>query len=316
MKNIELIDKAINKFNGVWPKAEFDGVDTNKWQEAMLLCLAPASDVGARHGEIHCGSTGFDSHYFELICTRTEFEARKAELQNKPDWDDVLAKHPEAQYLAQWSDGEWMIYTAKPEIDTCEEFGSGFFVTDETGGNAYLTRRFGEVIGDWRDTLEQRPNHIGEANEKDVEPEWPGEERIDIIGPNGNDGLHYATKAPEFKLSAGVFNLVDDDWHARGELPPVGARCLCWFDDGRECWHECFVIGSIDSEIKNRYLAASLIGKHDRKLVWANEFRPLRTEREKFIDAVMSLSSKKDVDKPEDLAGALFDAGFRLPEVK
>ena len=54
-------------------------------------------------------------------------------------------------------------------------------------------------------------NHIGEANEKAVtESDWPDEKRIDVVATNGNDGLHYAAKAPEFKFGAGAFNLVDD----------------------------------------------------------------------------------------------------------
>lgn len=282
MKNIELIDKAIDKFNGVWPKAEFDTVDTDKWQEAILLCLAPPPDANANSGEIHCGSTGCDSHYFEAICTEPEFLARKAERQNKPDWKDVLEKHPKAQYLAQWSgcDGEnkglWISYDTKPN---CE---SGYVVEVE---RSIYHHSAGQIIGRWQDTLEQRP------------------------------------AVTESK--AGQAGSAESDWHARGELPPTGTKCLCWFDDGRECWHQCFVIGSIDSEIKNRYLAVSLIGKHERKLVWANEFRPLRTEREKFIEAALSnFNGVSDKYPPASnewltkLFGQMFDAGFRRPDTK
>lgn len=187
MKNIELIDKAIDDLGGEFkPRSKYVIIDGD------ILAIARKDAQ------------------MQFVCGRREFEVRKAERQNKPSWEDVLSKHSSATHIAQWSDGEWMIYTAKPEIDTCEQFGNGFHITDNTGGTAISTGEFGEVIGDWRDTLEQRPNHIGEANKKDAEPEWPDEDRIDIIGTNGNDGLSYATKALEFKHGAGVFNMADD----------------------------------------------------------------------------------------------------------
>lgn len=100
---------------------------------------------------------------------------------------------------------------------------------------------------------------------------------------------------------------VGDSWHERRELPPVGTKCLCWFDNGRECWHECFVIGSIDSEIKNGYLAVSLVGEHERKLVWANEFRPIKSHREKVIEAAISIARG---GLTKEMYSALYDAGM------
>lgn len=198
MKNIELIDKAIDALKGEVCNA----ADGHNHQYNFLWLDEVRGYRFTAGGQHYVG---------EYICKRTEFEARKAERQNKPDWKDVLSKHNNATHIAQWSDGEWMIYTAEPEADTCEEYGDGFYVTDDTGGNAYRTGVTGEVIGEWRGTLERRPGHIGETNEKAVtESNWPDESRIDVVGTNGNDGLHYATKAPEFKHSAGVFNLADD----------------------------------------------------------------------------------------------------------
>lgn len=274
---IELIDKAITELIN-WPSSEPE--ETHLYQ----------FDSGRFVAGISGGSTPAP------FCTRAEFLARKAERQNKPDWSEHNYR-----FICQGKNGLW--YGSQKENPPPLPFyltgDDWHFIPSASGGN-------GEVFGCYHDTLEQRPAA--------TEPEWPDEERIDIIGTNGNDGLSYATKAPEFKHGAGVFNLVGDDLHARGELPPVGTKCLCWFDDGRECWHECIVIGSIDSEIKNGYLAVSLIGKHERKLVWANEFRPLRTEREKFIEAAMSAAG--DYHKLEDILADLFDAGFRAPGQK
>jgi hypothetical protein len=183
MKNIELIDKAINQLID-WPSSESE--------EAHLYQF----DSGRFVAGISGGSTPAP------FCTRAEFEARKAERQNKPDWKDA----PDwAQWLAQDGGGRWYWYDGKPKA-IGEEFGM-----PESGGKALYQFKYGEVIGDWRDTLEQRPYHIGEANEKAVtESDWPDEKRIDVIGPNGNDGLHYAEKDTAFKFCYGVFNLVDD----------------------------------------------------------------------------------------------------------
>ena len=69
--------------------------------------------------------------------------------------------------------------------------------------------------------------------------EWPSNERIDAIGTNGNDGLHYPTES-ECPLSP---NFVDKPTYTQamcdsGELPSVGMECkvfLSSFDkDGEE----------------------------------------------------------------------------------
>lgn len=279
MKNIELIDKAVDSTKGLWR----EGSDILLRMGAGGLAFA---SFDGKHYRLN-DQVILDPDLWEVLCTRAEFEARKAERQNKPDWKDA----PDwAQYLAQNNIGAWWWY---PQHQNRPKEGVGCFQNKakdccEKAGN-------GEVVGCWQDTLEQRPAMT-----------------LAKGGPLVVENCH----AIIHNYQIGVHVSADDehDWHARGELPPAGTECLCWFDDGRECWHECIVIGSIDSEIKNRYVAVSLIGKHDRKLVWANEFRPLRTEREKFIDAAMSTAG--DYHKLEDILGDLFDAGFRAPDQK
>lgn len=299
MKNIELIDKAINKFNGIWPKDKFGIFCSDKYQAAILLCLAaPTDDIDAKVGEIHCGTTGCDSHYFEAICTEQEFLARKAERQNKPDWKDHNYK-----FIQQGKNGHWY-GSDKDKPSMLPDYLTG----DDWHYINIASSRHGEVIGDHRNTLEQRPA----VSESD----WPDEKRIDVIGTNGNDGLSYATKSPEFKHGSGVLNVVDDnDWHARGELPPVGAKFEAYFPkDSTPAWNagavayksKEHVILKFDDGEENYYDAGNL-----KKIA---KFRPLRTEREKFIDA--ALSAACDYHKLEDILGDLFDAGFRQPDAK
>lgn len=181
MKNIELIDKAIDQLIN-WPSSDPE--------ENHLYHFSSGQFVAGIAG----GSAPAP------FCTRAEFESRKAERQNKPDWNDH-----DYRFIQQGKNGHWY-GSDKENPSMLPDYLTG----DDWRYINIASSRHGEVIGDHCDTLERRPNHIGEANEKDAEPEWPEESRIDVIGANGNDGLHYATKAPEFKHGAGVFNLADD----------------------------------------------------------------------------------------------------------
>lgn len=96
------------------------------------------------------------------------------------------------------------------------------------------------------------------------------------------------------------------DWHKNGELPPVGEVVEVYFDDGSACWHEAYVIGY--SIPKRSVIAASLAEKND-KLIWSSQFRPLRTERDKAIDEMLSLVEPMATYK--EFAGEIYDAGYR-----
>lgn len=128
------------------------------------------------------------------VVTRDEFYDRKAERQCKPIWNDAPTW---AQWLAQDSSGCWAWHGIKPTAsNTCWE-----------SPRVQFPGSVGEVIGLWIDTLEKRPNHIGDITEKD----WPNEDRIDPIGQNGNEGLHYqsAPKSAADFLSDGLAILTE-----------------------------------------------------------------------------------------------------------
>lgn len=95
--------------------------------------------------------------------------------------------------------------------------------------------------------------------------------------------------------------------------PAFGTTCLTWYDDGSKCWHRCEVLGATKSEMDNGYLAVVLRGKHEGKLLWASEFRKIKTEREIVVESAMSLHNPHH-QSPKDFAEALYDAGMlRLP---
>ena len=77
---------------------------------------------------------------------RSEWLARRAELQNKPSWKDA----PEwAEWLHQDGEGEWTFSQGKPTPY------DGLWLGEPCKRS--LRAKAGEVLGDCRDTLEKRP---------------------------------------------------------------------------------------------------------------------------------------------------------------
>lgn len=137
------IDKAINALDGNASNAA-EGYNNN-YNFLMLDELRGYRFVAG--GQYYLG---------ESICTRAEFEARKAERQNKPSWDEHDYK-----FIHQGKNGHWY-GSLKDNPASLPDI-----ITDECWHyiEAASARR-GEVFGDYRNTLELRPNHIGESSEK------------------------------------------------------------------------------------------------------------------------------------------------------
>ena len=77
--------------------------------------------------------------------TKDQWLTRRAELQNKPSWKDA----PEwANLLSQGLSGTWYWHEFKPVLGDCAYFSVK---------GKYTLQRGGVVLGDWRDTLEKRP---------------------------------------------------------------------------------------------------------------------------------------------------------------
>ena len=73
---------------------------------------------------------------------------------------------------------------------------------------------------------------------------------------------------------------VDNSWHERGELPPVGGVCEAMINGE---WIAAEVLRHrINSAGMN---VAAVMSCASFGVYWAVDFRPLRTEREKAIDA-------------------------------
>ena len=200
---------------------------------------------------------------------RSDWLSRRAELQNKPSWEDA----PEwAEWLAQDEDGEWKWLAGLP----------GKYVDGWTAVKIKGCCK-GIALGDWRDTLEKRPE------QKAFKP-------LTSIEDNQEKDM---TKQQEMKQ--------DNEWFERGELPPVGIECE---------WLECRQTGWQTVTVAGYYLNAAWIvprGKEPISVFNPTGFRPIRTEREVLISVIIDEMNRYDTDAK--LADAILAAGFKL-EVK
>ena len=103
----------------------------------------------------------------------------------------------------------------------------------------------------------------------------------------------------------------DNSWYERGEFPPVGT--ICEMIDDKNTWLECEIIyhrnGACIGWISSRKAPFYTYDK--------SEFRPLRTEREKAIDEMISVTlAVINQDTQRQMFGMLYDAGYRKEQSK
>ena len=99
---------------------------------------------------------------------------------------------------------------------------------------------------------------------------------------------------------------VDNSWHERGELPPVGCECEVFVSDENK-WMHFEVIAIRDGHVLGWCRESSCGFQSNKKY----EFRPLRTEREKAIDEMANLIAKSVFGSAKCQAEKLYDAGYR-----
>ena len=105
----------------------------------------------AHGGVIKASGNFLDAVAKPTMITLFQWLARRSELQNKPSWDDFGES---AKFMAQDSDGAWMAFESEP--------AAKYHVWSSMRGWCGYAREGrdrcrGEVLGDWRDTLEKRP---------------------------------------------------------------------------------------------------------------------------------------------------------------
>ena len=251
--NTDLIDKAIDDFKGVWP--EFI-------PEGRVLC----------HTETHGFCQGcWDSKF--AVSDKDEFEARVAERQNKPSWDDA----PDlARWVAQDCDGEWYFYEHKPTPVNDTSFVCNL------GSESYSTK--GEVIIPWQDTLEERP--VDESKPTPVK-DHPLKDEI------------------EEKLNSGelVVNGAVESYK-----PEVGGTCEFRFRSASLSWSKCECLG-IDNEYV--WIRKSGIPGGGSVYSWGSiELRPIQSPKQQFVQAAMEINNRMidaDMNDTSLIFGAVFE---------
>lgn len=116
----------------------------------------------------------------------------------------------------------------------------------------------------------------------------------------------------------------DNSWHERGELPPVGCECE-WVDEsGVEVAAGSLYprIGDVVSVCAHKQTPGGDViaiftwepGDNGLRVAASRmpeDFRPLRTEREKAIDEMVGVIKGAAFQDPEFIASILYDAGYR-----
>ncbi|AWH14636.1 hypothetical protein [Aeromonas phage 62AhydR11PP] len=235
------------------------------WAPNELIRMKPCDNGNGKFRASWCysGDGGF---------TKDQWLTHRAELQNKPSWKDA----PEwANYLAIDGDSVWYWHEMDPKtVAGCEYWMSR--------GQSGIACR-GEVLGDWRDTMERRS--------EEFKPSIEEANRL----------------AQEFKQFTSIEDSQekemkrDNGWFERGELPPAGIECEAYVD-GR--WQECYVVGF--SRIGDPVIEVN------RSITDVNrcKFRPIRTERDVLLSIIVEEMNRYDTDGK--LADAILAAGFSL----
>ena len=132
--------------------------------------------------------------------TKKEWLSRRAELQNKPSWSKA---EEWAEWLAQDSYGCWGFFQKKPLMHALSWIARSGYYQIHSPGNL--------LLGDWRDTLEKRPEQlkpsIEEANRlaQEFNPFTSIEDNQDREGVN--------QKLNELEMLGKVSHLISDKRH-------------------------------------------------------------------------------------------------------
>lgn len=262
-------------------------------------------------------------HYVELsfigygYFTRDQWLARRAELQNKPRWKDA----PEwAEFLIQTLAGVWIWISHEP--NGMDDNGAMYFHPDAESEKA----RDGEVIGDWRDTLERRPVDLSEPAGGVKERGADGAEEINAMAQRLLVALKSDPRSFDTGALAEMVELADAEivkrdakvcggegylnnhWFERGELPPIGIECTAVADGIPDA--NCIIIAISIEQVVVKWTKNQLFDVLDMP-GWS--FRPIRTERDLAVEEM-----RQHFPYPGSLdtiglayAAALYNAGYR-----
>ncbi|MGN5044102.1 hypothetical protein [Aeromonas sp. 3P] len=253
--------------------------------------------------------------------SRDEWLARRAELQNKPSFAD----HPDAKCFFQHESGRWFKNVESSDMSV-DGIGWRNNQPSRRSDCGWVDIGLGEVLGDWRDTLERRPVDLSEPAGGVKERGADGAEEINAMAQRLLVALKSEPRSFDTGALAEMVELADAEivkrdakvcggegylnnhWFERGELPPVGTRCEAlitsenqWVEIEVICHRDGFALGWC---LKER------CGYHGDE---PTDFRPIRTERDLAVEEM-----RQHFPYPGSLdtiglayAAALYNAGYR-----
>lgn len=267
-KDLEWLARNVHE----WANDRSDIIGLDNDGEVRFYGVDCVSDYYADHslGPFDFGQ-GVGQRY-----TRSEWQTVRDELSGKPSWSCAPKW---AEWLAQCAQGYWVFFSSKPLADTCtwdQGFASGYY-----GDH-------GEVLVDWRDTLEKRPSDepsdktrraIGEANNMTTEKQWRGPE----------DGLPPVGEWVQFK-----------------QIDETGANL-----NGLECY-----VISNGKDNAGVDVTTAYFNKYGYQAFASDCFRPIRTKEEKVVGEMLSLDCEphEGMLSRADFCRKLYREGYRKQE--
>ena len=222
------------------------------------------------------------------MITIEQWLAHRAELQNKPSWKDA----PEwAIELAQDSDGKWFFYADTPTA------GQVSWRVEGTGDNELSGK--GEILGDWRDTLEKRP----ETCLKSMSGVHSDGDMIALHEELKDFDMNKFEPFTSIEDNQGQKMKQDNGWFERGDLPPVGIAVQLWH--GGTYAYDCELIAKRGNDFVLWNLTWDRPDSADCMMCI---FKPTPTEREVLADLIESHGQMSALV----IADAILAAGFSL----
>lgn len=252
-----------------------------------------------------------------IFVTRDEWLQRRAELINKPSWNEAPKW---AEYLAQDKDGEWFWFEGCPEQDVAQ-----WAQASATSRYMYLGRGKVPAAHDWRQTLERRPI-LDESSEREA-VEWTPESAavatLERLGYRYCGGMEW--KPPighsrSFEADGDYFVFGDAEsaeWDGEG-YPPVGVVCEARNYHNRSAFEKAMVVHRTRKGV-------TLVEYEDGDagfLTAPADFRPIRSEEDRAVEAMLALddydteSYNSGMMSRDDFCRALYRAGYRKQEVE
>ncbi|ELC7279608.1 hypothetical protein RJO76_000631 [Aeromonas veronii] len=256
--------------------------------------------------------------------SRDEWLARRAELQNKPRFAD----HPDAKCFFQHESGRWFKNVESSEMSV-DGIGWRNNQPSQRSDCGLVDIGLGEVLGDWRDTLEQRPIDLSEPVGGVKECGADGAEELNAMARRLLVALKSDPRSFDTGALAEMVELADAEivkrdaavcggegylnnhWFERGELPPVGVKCEVLWGDGE--WYMTNVLAHL--HINSSNICPVFTTEWDDEVYVAcmpcYKFRPIRTERDLAVEEMMKDAGALQWETPKSIMLSLYDAGYR-----